>query len=164
MFKRLSAIFLLLILGFNYAVFAEDNWQFAEPVSSNQYSTVNPYESGNTYTPYVTSPNNMYVDVDEDNDYSYSGHVYTNTQNQANVSKKKDGTFSENHPVITGIGVGALVVGVLALGWLLSDNDKEHHSDDSHDKAFSHHDNHGHHTPPPPKHHGHQHDYSHNYR
>ena len=167
MIKRFSAIFLLLMLGFNYAVFAEDNWQFTESANSTQYSTINPYESGNIYTPYVSSPDNIYVD-NENNDYSYSGHVYTNTQNQANVSKKKDGTFSENHPVITGIGVGALVVGVLALGWLLSDNDndddKDYHRHNEHDKAFSHNDNHGHHQPPPPKHHSHQHDYSHNYR
>ena len=122
MIKRLSAVFLLLILGFNTAVLAEDYWQFSEPAVSTQYSTVNPYESGNTYTPYVTSPDNIYVE-DEDNTYSYSGHVYTNTQNQAKTSNnKKDGTFSENHPILTGIGIGALVVGVLAVGWLLSDN------------------------------------------
>jgi len=129
--NRLISAILLIVIGLHSVVFAEENWVFNNN-ETPQFSTVNKYPT-----------------IPISDEHSYRGSVATNINynsyselpnlNSSNVSTAQaKGSFSEEHPVITGLGVGALVLGAVAVGVLaaVADDDddyyRRHHDEDRH--------------------------------
>ena len=151
MLKKIFSIFLLLMFGFYNLALAEENWMFSAPTTDyTNFSTTNT-------TPYsnYSNQNNNNIYYYNDNEYSLSGRVNTTQPIQTtSVSKenknKNNGSFTENHPVLTGIGVGAVVLGALALGIMASSNDYDRHEHHHHNNHYPPHHRNGHHN----SHHG----------
>ena len=167
MYIKLCAVALLFTIGFNTVVLAEENWQYsAENYNQNYSAATNSYSNSTNENNY----NNTYNINAVSDEYSYSGHVYTNTNilnntTSTKTTEKNNSSFSDNHPVITGVGIGILAIGLIAVGALISDNDNDHRKSmhkDRHNRDYqAHHDRpHDHHSPHS-HHSNHHNNYSH---
>lgn len=116
--KKLFALILTFIfISMNNYAFATEYWQFSNSGTD---------EETTTYTTYAPYPNSS----------TYYGNVenYSTVNTPANTTTTVEQTkesFSEKHPILTGIGLGALVLGVVALGILGSDDDDRYHHNNS---------------------------------
>ena len=139
MMKKIFATFLLSLLGFYSAVWAEEGWLFNTPVQNNvNYSTQSTVSPNSTA--YYADPNysntNSNIYYYNNNENSLSGRVNQtqqvlttqpaqSVQQVQSADDSKDGSFAENHPILTGLGIGVLALGGLALGLLSSDSDDD---------------------------------------
>ena len=133
--KILATILSIFIFSFNSA-FAE-GWVFtaADKYGNNQNSNPNSgitTDVAGTYQPYqaVSTPEVYYGSVNT-NEVQYN----PNNPNNTNYSPVENESFSQRHPILTGIGVGALVLGAVALTALTYDDEEQyHHHPHHHDK------------------------------
>lgn len=167
--KRICALMLLFVtFGVNCSVLAQDNWVFTAPAqqsvnmydinyTNNGVSTEDAYTGRvdtsvytNTYSNYGNS--NNYTTVTPSNTYNPPPitvqpvavtPTYETQLKTTEAEPKK--TFSENHPVIAGAGLGVALLGLGALVWLLSDDDKNKKKHENCNSSSSCH-HHHHHT------------------
>ncbi len=164
--KRICALLLLIVtFGINCSALAQENWVFTAPVqqpassyninyTNNGVSTDEAYTGRvdtsvytNTYSNYNNT--NNYTTVTPSNTYTqttYTQPVVTtptyDTQLRTTEAERKK-TFSENHPVIAGAGLGIALLGLGAVAWLLSDSDKDKKKNEHHSSEHHHHHHHG---------------------
>ena len=111
--------------------------------------------SENNYDGYITPNTQIYIDDIEDTEECYKGSVKyapqpvpttaqspLNNNTSTNTKEKKSGTFSENHPVLTGLGMCILIAGMV-MGAVMLDTDAD---DDDCNHCRHHHKHHNHHN------------------
>jgi len=125
--KIFSAFIVLGILTCN-ASYAQDYWIFTpETTQQMQQAAPQDYYYNNNY--YNENYNDNYYDSTDNNAYYgenyYNGQV-TTTVPTAAIPQKEE-SFSEKHPILTTIGVGAALAGIVAAGFFLADSPPRHY-------------------------------------
>lgn len=145
--KILSAFLSILAFFIFIPEFAiAQNWVFTAPNSTNtnQYNTYSNselIESNNSYRAY--SSDNAYYGTIQTN--TIPEQSYTNTQTTNNdypEYKTTSPSFSQSHPILTGIGVGALLIGSAAFALWSEDEcrrDRDRRPPPPRDRDGSHH-------------------------
>ena len=154
--KRILAIFLVLLMSASNLAFSAENWVFTAPGSNNSTYYNNTYaqpvESNRPYQAY--SSDDAYYGTVTTNVIPREQEYTYNTQTTSNNTeyKPQKASFSDRHPILTGLGIGALVLGAAAFT-LLSDDDDDYRNDRDRrppppprDRDNSHHHNHQHHS------------------
>ena len=154
----MKKIFIAILIIFIYTcnlVFAE-NWVFTAPNSnynSTYYNTnAQVVESNRPYQAY--SSDDAYYGTVTTNVIPEQSYTYNNTSTTQNSEyNAKTTSFSQRHPILTGLGIGVLAVGALAVTALATDTDNYNYRRyDSHHDEYRHNDNH---RPPHNNHHEH---------
>ncbi|MBR6098988.1 hypothetical protein IKP85_04505 [bacterium] len=145
MVRKLVAILILFLFSMNYAAFGDQTWLFDDGNNNNvpytntstQYPT-NPISdeqsfrgsvNTSTYLPQpVNTQPNTYVSPNTNTYYNPQPVVTTTTPEQK-------GSFVEEHPVLTGVGAGALLLGLVTVGLLLSDDDDDYYRRNRHSSS-----------------------------
>lgn len=125
--KKFFASFLVLGMLTCNVTYAQDYWVYT-PQTVNQTQTIpqQGYYYSNNY--YTNNYNDPYNNASYYNSNYYNGQVstVTTTTTTTTATQNKE-SFSDRHPVLSAIGVGAVVVGALAAGFLLSDDEPPRH-------------------------------------